>query len=103
MPGHCTELKPWQPECVFWDIRHLRSEATILIDPFLNDNSVAPVVADELTADTIVVRHGHGDHVGDTVCIACYTGTLVIANFEVVNWLNQPRVEKVTRSTLADR
>lgn len=60
---------------------------TVLVDPFLDDSPTAPVKSDEVQADVILVSHGHGDHVGDTVKIAKRTGATVLANFEVGNWL----------------
>src|SRR3990172_6861819 len=68
---------------------------TILIDPFLTGNPSASVTADKVAADFIIVTHGHGDHVGDTVAIAQRTGALVIANFEITEWLAKQGVEKV--------
>jgi L-ascorbate metabolism protein UlaG (beta-lactamase superfamily) len=59
----------------------------ILIDPFLTGNPTAAVTAEDVEADFILVSHGHGDHVGDTVAIARRTGATVISNFEIVNWL----------------
>ena len=59
----------------------------LLTDPFLTGNPLAPVTADEVQADYILVSHGHGDHVGDTIPIAQRTGATVIANFEVQNWV----------------
>lgn len=66
---------------------------TILIDPFLTDNPSASTSADELNADAILVTHGHGDHVGDTVSIAKRTGAIVISNFEIINWMTAQGVE----------
>jgi len=60
---------------------------SILVDPFLNDSPTAPVKADGVRADFILLSHGHGDHVGDTVAIARRTGATVLANFEVGQWL----------------
>jgi L-ascorbate metabolism protein UlaG (beta-lactamase superfamily) len=46
----------------------LESDGThVLIDPFLTDNPAAATTADKVQADFILVSHGHGDHVGDTV------------------------------------
>ncbi|MEW6428431.1 MAG: metal-dependent hydrolase [Thermodesulfobacteriota bacterium] len=59
----------------------------LLIDPFFTGNPLAPVAADSLAVDYILVTHGHGDHVGDTVALAQRTGATVIANFEICNWL----------------
>jgi L-ascorbate metabolism protein UlaG (beta-lactamase superfamily) len=68
----------------------LESQGTrILIDPFLTGNPAATIAADQVQADAILITHGHGDHVGDTVAIARRTGALVISNFEIVAWLGR--------------
>jgi L-ascorbate metabolism protein UlaG (beta-lactamase superfamily) len=66
----------------------------LLIDPFLTGNELADVAADEVAADYILVSHGHGDHVGDTVDIAKRTGAMTISNFEIHNWLLAQGVER---------
>jgi L-ascorbate metabolism protein UlaG (beta-lactamase superfamily) len=38
-------------------------------------------------ADYILVSHGHGDHVGDTLAIAKRTGAMVISNYEIASWV----------------
>jgi L-ascorbate metabolism protein UlaG (beta-lactamase superfamily) len=58
---------------------------TVLVDPFLTGNPRAAASADELDATTILVSHGHGDHVGDTVAIAKRTGATVVAVVELSN------------------
>jgi L-ascorbate metabolism protein UlaG (beta-lactamase superfamily) len=60
----------------------------ILIDPFLTGNPVAKAKPEELNVDFILVTHGHGDHVGDTVAIAKRTGATVIAPHELSVWLS---------------
>jgi L-ascorbate metabolism protein UlaG (beta-lactamase superfamily) len=59
----------------------------ILLDPFLNDSPTAPVKADSVKADVILLSHGHSDHLGDTISIAKRTGAVVVTNFEVSQWL----------------
>lgn len=59
------------------------SNGILLIDPFLSGNPVAPVKAEHVQADYILVSHGHSDHLGDTVDIAKRTGATVISNFEI--------------------
>lgn len=66
----------------------------LLIDPFLNGNDLADVSAEEVEADYILVSHGHGDHVGDTVEIARRTGAMTISNFEIQSWLTAQGVER---------
>ena len=68
-------------------------QTKILIDPFVTDNPLAPVKADEVEADFILVSHGHGDHVGDTIEIAKRTGATVVSNFEIQNWFVGQGVE----------
>ena len=67
----------------------------LLIDPFLTGNPKAAARADEVPADFILVSHGHGDHVGDTVAIARRTGATVIANYEIATWLQSQGLTKV--------
>jgi L-ascorbate metabolism protein UlaG (beta-lactamase superfamily) len=69
-------------------------DSKLLVDPFLSGNPLAPLAADTVAADYILVSHGHGDHVGDTVSIAKRTGATVISNFEIQNWLVAQGVEK---------
>ncbi|HEX7432875.1 MAG TPA: metal-dependent hydrolase, partial [Anaerolineaceae bacterium] len=65
----------------------------ILVDPYLIGNPSASAKPDTLNADFILITHGHGDHIGDTVSIARRTGAMVIANYEICNWLNQKGVK----------
>jgi L-ascorbate metabolism protein UlaG (beta-lactamase superfamily) len=66
---------------------------TILIDPFLTGNPKAAATADEVAADAILLTHGHGDHIGDTVAIAKRTGAPVVAIVEIARELEQEGVQ----------
>jgi L-ascorbate metabolism protein UlaG (beta-lactamase superfamily) len=68
-------------------------QAKLLIDPFISDNHLSPQKADQIEADYILVSHGHGDHLGDTVNIARRTGATVISNYEIQTWLISQGVE----------
>jgi L-ascorbate metabolism protein UlaG (beta-lactamase superfamily) len=69
------------------------AEHRVLLDPFLNDNPAAPVKAEAVEADFILISHGHYDHVADAAAIAKRTGATVIANFEICEWLGAQGVE----------
>jgi L-ascorbate metabolism protein UlaG (beta-lactamase superfamily) len=60
----------------------------VLIDPFFTGNPSFP--GDRARAiegvTHILVTHGHGDHVGDTLAIAKETGALVVSNYELLMW-----------------
>jgi len=65
----------------------------ILVDPFFSGNPAASTTADKLSADFILLTHGHDDHVGDAVPIAKRTGALVITNNEIANWIEKQGVK----------
>lgn len=68
----------------------------LLFDPFITPNELARNIRlGDITADYILVSHGHDDHIADTVQLARQTGATVIGSFEVVNWLESQGVEKI--------
>lgn len=61
----------------------------VLIDPFFTGNPAfegdrAAAVAG---ATHILITHGHGDHIGDTVEIAAQTGAKVVTNYDLCMYL----------------
>ncbi len=81
---------------------------TILIDPFISKNPKTPQTHKDLEklgpVDLILVTHGHGDHVGDTVEIAQRTGAKVALNadmgrtFHSVGWLEMNQMIRFNKS-----
>ncbi len=67
---------------------------SVVVDPFLTGNPLAAAAPDEVAAEVILLSHGHGDHLGDTVSIAQRTGASVVTNFEIGNWLQAQSVSK---------
>jgi L-ascorbate metabolism protein UlaG (beta-lactamase superfamily) len=61
----------------------------IYVDPFLNGNPKCPESEKQPErADVIVVTHGHGDHVGDTVDMSKrLSPEAVVAQIELKGWL----------------
>jgi L-ascorbate metabolism protein UlaG (beta-lactamase superfamily) len=68
-------------------------DTTVLIDPFLSGNPKAAIAADDVQASTILLTHGHGDHIGDTVSIAKRTEAPVVAIVELANELGEEGLE----------
>lgn len=68
----------------------------VLIDPFFTGNPA--FVSDKQAAikgvTHIVLTHGHGDHVGDTLEIAQALGAVVVANYDLCMWLAAKGLEK---------
>lgn len=71
------------------------SEYKLIIDPFFSGNPAATIKAEQVDVDYILITHGHGDHIGDTVSIAQRTNAEVISNFEIINWLENKGVKKL--------
>ncbi|MCI0763903.1 metal-dependent hydrolase [Bacillus sp. TL12] len=59
----------------------------ILIDPFLTGNPKTDLKAEDVKVDAIILSHGHGDHVGDTVALAKKNNAVVVAPFELATFL----------------
>jgi L-ascorbate metabolism protein UlaG (beta-lactamase superfamily) len=68
-------------------------DTTVVIDPFLTGNPKAAVSADDVSATTVLLTHGHADHIGDTVAIAKRTGAPVVAIVELAGEIGEDGVE----------
>ncbi len=66
---------------------------TVLIDPWVQDNPAFPRghVFDRI--DTMLITHGHFDHIADAVPLARRHKPQVIANYEICAWLDSKGVE----------
>gem|GEM_PF-4819703 len=64
---------------------------TLLFDPFISDNPMAEgvVTADELAPDVVLLTHAHFDHYGDTEPILERTGALLVAQFEIMSYVQK--------------
>lgn len=80
----------------------------VLIDPFISKNPKTPEPLKDLSkldkVDLILVTHGHGDHIGDTVAIAKATGAKVALNadmghtFATLDWLPYEQLIRFNKS-----
>lgn len=62
-------------------------DTSVLIDPWLTGNPKATIAADALNPTTILLTHGHIDHVTDAAPIASRTGATVLAIVELAHEL----------------
>ncbi|GAB1421160.1 metal-dependent hydrolase [Anaerolineales bacterium] len=70
---------------------------SVLIDPFINDNPLTDLSADDFSPDVILVTHAHGDHMSDVISIAQRTGAIVACNFEMGNWFLSKGLKNVAQ------
>jgi L-ascorbate metabolism protein UlaG (beta-lactamase superfamily) len=68
-------------------------DTTVLIDPFLTGNPKAAATADDVDPTTLLLTHGHADHVGDTVPIALRTGAPLVAITELAGEMGEEGIE----------
>ena len=67
----------------------------VYVDPFLNGNPRCPESEVEPErCDLVLLTHGHGDHVGDTVALHERFGCHVVAVVELRGWLAGRGVEE---------
>ena len=60
----------------------------LIVDPFLKGNPVAKYDEKDLEdLDLILVTHGHGDHLGDTLELANKTNSAIVAIYELAQYL----------------
>lgn len=68
----------------------------ILFDPFISPNKLAKGIdINEISADYILITHGHQDHIADVEAIARKNAATVVANFEVATWFQEKGLENV--------
>lgn len=70
-----------------WSIE--ADSTTLLLDPFLDEQPTAPVKSADVTADYILISHGHFDHVADAASIAQRCDATIISNYEITTWFEQ--------------
>ncbi|MBA9026318.1 metal-dependent hydrolase [Peribacillus huizhouensis] len=67
---------------------------TVLLDPFINGNGQTDLKVEDVHPDVIILTHGHGDHLGDTVELAKKHDALVIGSAEMAHYLGAQGVER---------
>jgi L-ascorbate metabolism protein UlaG (beta-lactamase superfamily) len=65
----------------------------IVIDPFLSGNPLAKHETGDIKPDLILVSHGHGDHLGDTLQIGRNSNGTVVSVNELALYCNRNGVQ----------
>jgi len=68
-------------------IEGIEDKYNVIIDPFITGNPAYPAEFELPKINYILVTHGHGDHLGDTLSLCQKYGSTVISNFELCNFL----------------
>jgi len=58
-------------------------QETLLFDPYISENPLAPVKLEDVKADYILISHGHWDHLGDAYEIAERSGAMIVSSSEI--------------------
>ncbi|MBI5281255.1 MAG: metal-dependent hydrolase [Candidatus Solibacter usitatus] len=65
----------------------------VVIDPWVKDNPSFPAGFEFQRIDTMLVTHGHFDHIADAVPLARKHKPQVISNYEICAWLESKGVQ----------
>ena len=68
---------------------------SVALDPFLTGNPLATHEPDSIEADTVLLTHGHEDHVGDSFDIAKRNGATLIACHEISVWAESEGITSI--------
>lgn len=66
---------------------------TIVFDPYLQTRT-APCAPEKISADYIILTHGHADHCADALEIARKNHSTVVGIAEVAGWFSQKGIKK---------
>ncbi|MGX7196982.1 metal-dependent hydrolase [Enterococcus olivae] len=72
----------------------LEDGTRLLFDPFISENPVADIKAEDVETDYILVTHGHSDHVGDMIEIAKKNEATIISIVEICQYAEKKQVQK---------
>lgn len=66
----------------------------LLFDPFISPNPLASHIdVNNIVADTILISHGHADHLIDAESIAKRCESKIISNYEITQWYGKKDIK----------
>jgi L-ascorbate metabolism protein UlaG (beta-lactamase superfamily) len=66
---------------------------TLILDPWTEGNPAFPAGFEITRCDTMLISHGHFDHIHDAIPLAKKFGPKVVAIYETCQWLSKKGVE----------
>ena len=69
---------------------------TVIIDPWIHGNPKTPKGFTIRRLGTMLITHGHSDHIGDAIRLAQEFKPKVVANHEICAWLDSKGVENAS-------
>ena len=80
------------------------NEKKIVFDPFISPNELAKNIdINSLSADYILITHGHVDHIADAETLAKQTNAKVICNYEIGLWLEKKGVTNTHKMNIGGK
>ncbi|MHB1416377.1 MAG: metal-dependent hydrolase [Chloroflexota bacterium] len=86
-----AKLKYYSHSC--WSLQ--QDNVNVLIDPFFRNNPMAKGIPDDLRPTTILLTHGHYDHLGDAIEIAKRSGSPILGIKELADYCKEQGVESI--------
>jgi L-ascorbate metabolism protein UlaG (beta-lactamase superfamily) len=74
----------------------LENGEIVVIDPWIGGNPAYPAGHEIGRIDTMLITHGHFDHIADAVELARRCRPAVIANYEICAWLESKGVQRAS-------
>lgn len=65
------------------------NEHSVIIDPFIRNNSQAITKVEDIKVDFVLLTHGHHDHISDALEIALNNDATIVATYELANYFAQ--------------
>jgi L-ascorbate metabolism protein UlaG (beta-lactamase superfamily) len=69
----------------------------VIVDPWLEQNPACPPrLKNPAKLDTVLITHGHFDHIADAVSLAKKHDAMCVGIFETIHWLGSKGVKQLT-------
>ena len=71
------------------------NDTTVMIDPFISGNPLVTKPLSDFHPDLILITHGHGDHLGDSLELARRNNATIAAQVDLLNVLDTEGISTI--------